>query len=589
MPNDAYLYLKKGNQQVKDNNVEAAIQTLVKGSDLYPDNYQLHSRLVEIAMKKKNWALAIRQWESIYRIKDGRMKRQAYLGYTKALHENKEFKTAEKILIKGLYYYPDDRNLVYQLADNLTTQKKWKKAAKMWDNLFDKKDKVVPVRAYVKSALSYRKTNDFDKADKTIEAGIENYPKNKSLYFAYADLAIFKKNWSIAINRLDSAIQLFKSDVPMDLWMKKAMINQIIGNIDFANQLYKYIMANYKEEINRDKEGYRKIVFYNNGESRIEFFKKLKNVNTAVITFDSLNMVWKNPSFGFKLLSRQDVDIIAVRKKNPHTFHQDLSIDAFYHAVKPMINIYKHKVAYGYSLGGYTSLYYGASIDCTVLSLAPRLSIHPKYGKTREIGKYEFHHSLSHPFNSKISPIIVYDPKEKMDNAYVNGDLIRSYPNAIVVEIPYGGHGIAPHLLRMGLLKEFILTVIDNKVPKYDRTKKAKSNIYFRVLGQACLKRNKVKWACDLVERSLELLPKDKYAIKLKTKVLEKMGKYNEAIQYVKNAIELVPKVLDVRLLLLDLYLKTGDLKSAESEIDIAIKEFGEKNALIKRKEKLKQ
>src|SRR5699024_11390512 len=88
--------------------------------------------------------------------------------------------------------------------------------------------------------------------------------------------------------------------------------------------------------------------------------------------------------------------------------------------------------------------------------------------------------------------------KNKMDNTDVKEALLTAYPNAETIELTYGGHGIARHLLRMGVLKDFILAVIDGEMPKYNRKLKGNSANYCRLLGRECLKRKKLKWAVSL-------------------------------------------------------------------------------------------
>src|SRR5699024_10616859 len=154
-----------------------------------------------------------------------------------------------------------------------------------------------------------------------------------------------------------------------------------------------------------------------------------------------------------------------------------------------------------------------------------------------------------------ISPIIVYDPKNKLDNYYINNGLIASFPNAHKIEIPYAGHGMGPHLKNMGVLKEFILTVInDKKAATYKKELRKRSATYYRVLGDACLKRNKPNWALNLVERALNLTPESNLCIRLKIHVLKRLELYEQAIQFAQTSKEIVPADRVIRLLLIDLY-----------------------------------
>src|SRR5699024_8710877 len=155
-------------------------------------------------------------------------------------------------------------------------------------------------------------------------------------------------------------------------------------------------------------------------------------------TFDSINMEWDKQPFGFSLLKKKNIDIIAVRKRKKQTYQQDLTQEDFYNTVYKLMYFYTDKIAYGFSLGAYSALYYTSLLNCRILSLAPRLSIHPRYGRKNYISKYEFKHNLSIGYNDSISHVIVYDPKNKIDNNFVTREVMESFPNAHLVKIPYG-------------------------------------------------------------------------------------------------------------------------------------------------------
>src|SRR5699024_9004367 len=335
------------------------------------------------------------------------------------------------------------------------------------------------------------------------------------------------------------------------------------------------------------KLGYRKMILFDNGESRIEFYKKLKYVNQVVVTFDSINMVWENDPFSYKFISKKDVDIIAIRKRYKKTYQQDLSQESFVQATETVSDKYADKVAYGFSLGAYNALYYASLINCRILSLSPRLSIHPKYGRKNVIPKYDFKDNISLPYDEKATPLIVYDSKNVVDNTYIQNEVIKQYPNAILIDIKYGSHGMAPHLLRMGQLKEFVESTLDNKIPRYNRKLRVNSNIYYRRLSAECLKHKKYNWALNLVNKSLELLSKDIYAINLKVDILFKRNEYDEALKFIKKIIYEDPKKLRYRILLIRTYIKLNRIEESCKELTKSINDFGNKKSLQNLKKKL--
>src|SRR5699024_955617 len=204
-----------------------------------------------------------------------------------------------------------------------------------------------------------------------------------------------------------------------------------------------------------------------------------KKTNRVIVTFDAINMVWEGPSFGFRLLSKEDLDIIAIRKRTEQTYQQDLSQEDFVRVVKPLLNGYKDKMSYGFSLGAYQTLYYSSLLNCRILAMAPRLSIHPTYGRRKIIPKFKMLQNEEMPKNNTIKPIIVYDPKNALDNKYIMEGILPYFPNTQLIELPYAGHSIAPYLKDTGQLKDFVYKFINGETPVFERRNKHKSPQYY--------------------------------------------------------------------------------------------------------------
>src|SRR5699024_6707190 len=145
----------------------------------------------------------------------------------------------------------------------------------------------------------------------------------------------------------------------------------------------------------------------------------------------------KQPPFGFPFLEKKKTDVIAIRKRKKKTFQQDLSLESFVRVVKPVLHNYTHNIFYGHSLGAYLALYYCALCKYSeMLVTATRLSIHPVNRKAKLANK-GFKHNIQMNYNENLRPSIVYHPKNNRDQNYVEKDIITSYPNAHLIQIPY--------------------------------------------------------------------------------------------------------------------------------------------------------
>lgn len=506
------------------------------------------------------------------------------------LFANDESKIAVKILKQTLKFHPENYQINSLLGDFYREEQDWEKAILYYNSIIQGSNKRLSFDIYDSVLKCYKKLGSLPENEELLINKIYQLDDNAGLLKEYVSVAIGCREWKKTIKGLELLIENLKStDQKMNYLIKLSMVYQVIGKPQDANVIFEDVLTNYQDVIMKDKEGYRKLIIFDNGESRIEFYKKLKKTDQVIVTFDSINMEWQNPSFAFKLLSRQNLDIIAVRKKKKQKYQQDLKQDDFLSAVNQLISPYKDKVAYGFSLGAYNALYFASLLDCRILAISPRLSIHPVYGRTKIIPKYDFKQNISLPSNSKIQPIIVFDPKNKLDNRYVKEEIIWNFPKAILIEIPYGGHGVAPHLVKTGQLKEFILNVLNNVIPKYNRKLRYKSPRYFRLLALECYRHNKYNWSLNIVNRSLELEADNKGAIKLKVQSLTALHRYEEALVYLKGLIDKDPNILTYRNLLIDTYIHMDSIRDAETELQVALKQFGERPSLNRRKKSLEK
>lgn len=578
------FYYYRGKKLIESGEKENAYLQFNKGVNYFPYNYFINLKLAFVEYKKNNLKQSIKHWEIVYLL-NKKPDPYIFLSYSATLKENKQSKKSEEILAEGHKSFPNNKQIICRLAEIALANKNWEKVVKYLECYFNLQSNTPSYNKYITLADGYKELGLLKKAESILLEALDKFP-NKLLEIQQIliDISIENKDWQLAIQRIQESNNLNNN---FEYQIKLSMLYQLVGKYDESQSVFDNILLSFDKKIVQDSKGYRKMLVYDNGESRIELYKKLEKTESVMITFDSINMEWTESPFAFKLLKKQNLDIVAVRKKKKKTYQQDLNQTDFLKVVGPMIKGYKDRMAYGFSLGAYNALYFSSLLNCRILAYSPRLSIHPQFGRTKIIPKFEMKHNLSHPYNDKISPIIVYDPQNKLDNNYIQNSVIESFPNAKIVKIPYGGHGIAPHLLKMGVLKEFVITFINGGLPHYDRKLKVKSNIYYRNLGENCFKHNKLKWALNLAQTSLEMVPSDKNAIKLKLKVLKRLNRYEEALKFALNSKELLPNNLDIRLYIIDLYILIEELEKAKKEINTSIKKFGKRKTILKRRKML--
>lgn len=543
---------------------QKGLQVVNNGLKYYSGNLHLNKIKATIETRNGNKQIAKRHWQIIIKKHAQDLMYNDFIKVAENLWYLREDKAAMKVLKKGLYYHPNSIDLLKLISKKHIEKKDWEQVINYMAKLFSY-DKYKPeVDDYIELSKAYYKRNKIERAEYILQKGIEENENSRKLLISYVEYAISLYKWELASKLITHLAEIHTLELEVEQKMIYGMTYQLAGKKEKADNIYNDILINPSERI-ESQFSHQKITIFDNGESRIDFYKCNTKTDKAIITFDSINMTWNNLPFGYKLLSKQNIDIIAVQKRKPKTYQQDLSLEEFLKAVKPLANTYSTLISYGFSLGAYSALYYTGNLDCQILALSPRLSIHPIYGKKSLIGKIPFYDNLRLSRNEDISPIIVYDPKNTMDNAYVNNEVLIAYPDAQLVKIPYTGHRMGPNLLQMGLLKEFILTVIhEDKTPVYNRKAKVHSASYYRHLGIECLKRGKITWATAIINRAYELLPGDINIVKLKVEMLIIEGKYKEAEDTLHRNLESKPNRLSSRIALIDFYIEQKELLKAD-------------------------
>jgi hypothetical protein len=292
-------------------------------------------------------------------------------------------------------------------------------------------------------------------------------------------------------------------------------------------------------------------------EIRIDHFRRSDALRTLVVTFDPIAYSWDRPPYGHEFLHKQELDVLAVRKKREN-FYQPLSREAFEAAVTAVAVRYERVIAYGSSLGAYAALYFGRDQPWTVIASSPRNSSHPQYGNAYWQTRAEFRHErLSAETKSRCRAIILYDPRDLIDRRYLEGEVLPQFEQADVLRVPFTGHPSNHALSEMGFIAPFVRAVLAGEPkgawPTLDRrAQRTKSSVYFHVLALHALEHGHVTWADALVARSLELRSSSMFALRVQGQVRLAQLDWPGAVQALERALAAGPADDPTTLALLD-------------------------------------
>lgn len=578
-------YLWTGNLQDDE---KKRYRVYEKGLQKNPHHFKLNYKMATYMSVKEDWKRSEKYWKEVYRYFKY-MKPAQFVEYADVLKKRKKRDKAFQVLRKGFTLHPKSDVIASQIVNEYVGKKKVNIPDDMLGRLIQYVVQNPSIPAYEILLKETIKRQKDEKTKYLLRNAIAFVPE-KTEYLEEFTLnhLILKQEWDKVKQLLTHLIQK-DTDKQLDYKAYLQMVYHYTGKKGDARLAFSRFLEDEADEIVADDKKYRKIILFDNGHSRIEYYKQLKKINKVMLTFDSLNMVWDGPSFAFRLLIKQDIDIIAVRKRAHRGYQQDLKRDTYLNIVRPLLKHYDDVMCYGFSLGAYQALYHASHLNCRILAISPRLSIHPKYGKPKVAAKHPLKHELEFTKNEKIEPVIFYDPKNTIDRRFMDNGIRPYFPNAKIIKMPYAGHMIAPYLRDAGQLKTVVQAFIDGETPNFSLKGIDRPVRHYYHLSRECLKKNHFRWALSIVEKYLSFDEDKLDGIKLKRIILVKQGKLNEVTSYLQSCIERQPNNVTLYQLLAEHYIATQQPVEASQTIEQIKATFNDQKLVKKLEKKLNE
>lgn len=287
---DIYIFRHK---KTMKNNADFAYSLLTKGMRKYSNNVKLYRELSKIAIFQNNWNDALTHLEKIFKLSN-RPLMEDYFNYSITCRKKGNIEKAYNILQNGYKIYNENESYVYNLIEISIENNDWQSVVlymDKWETLPNKQSKYFSYNMYVGIYAAYKFEEHYEKAQHTLDIAIRHYPfKRNELLEHQGELLVLKKDWTSAIYHYETHADI--NDVETQI--KISILYKIIGETYKFEEKFRQIIKYNSIKIKKDKFGYRKIILFDNGETRIEFYKSLEVTDSVIVTFDAINMTWVN-------------------------------------------------------------------------------------------------------------------------------------------------------------------------------------------------------------------------------------------------------------------------------------------------------
>jgi hypothetical protein len=217
------------------------------------------------------------------------------------------------------------------------------------------------------------------------------------------------------------------------------------------------------------------------------------------------------PGFGQEFLLKSGFDVVTVQKRK-ELWYQDLPVETFRAAVAPVARDYARVVTYGVSMGGFAALLFAGSLDACALALSPRVSILPHLPPTEAAPRRGtvplLHIHLKDAPRGRGTMLVIYDPWTRLDQFYLDQEVLPAFPEARIVPVPWAGHPVSRALGEMGLLPSLVRGFVAHGVVParhFERPHRARSAVYLANLGGHCGRHGHPALGLRLFDRAIAL------------------------------------------------------------------------------------
>jgi len=353
-------------------------------------------------------------------------------------------------------------------------------------------------------------------------------------------------------------------------------------------------------------------------ELDVNFIDFYEGNNKLIITFDGYGPSHKTDDkhrepWGFKFLVEQGYSILGI-KRSKNDWYRSSDLHEFFRSYHfhSFLNNFEKIVMYGGSMGGFAALTFAHAIpNCTVFALCPQTTLNrdlvPWEKRYNEALIYDWSSDFYDAYigsKSARKVYIAYDPYFELDKKHIER---LDQSNIVHLKIPFLEHDIAKNMLAMGILKQTLISIVENeehvlnnfsnssklkrKLPKYyvGMAKKIHNNdCKIKLLQKAMtIKHNDIHLKADIANTFLELAKLDEalavindaiyynpnlgglYGIK--SKILLKLNDLEKSLLMAKKYVTLEPDNINAKVIYSNILDELGQTKLALQIVKEAI------------------
>lgn len=208
------IYTGLANAYIRSDAPSTAAAVIERGRSLFPNAVDLPLLWAHLASVDEDWEESIRRYLQILDNVGPDASWRIHKGLVVAYIELNDLRKASEAAELGLRSFADNVDVASAWARIPLKAEDWDEAILRWQKVVDQFGPTPPWRAFASLSLAYGKSGDLETALKAVERGSEHYPGEVRLAAHAAEIAMARKDWTLAVDRWSEVLELRIADRP---------------------------------------------------------------------------------------------------------------------------------------------------------------------------------------------------------------------------------------------------------------------------------------------------------------------------------------------------------------------------------------
>ena len=194
-PDEASGFIRGTAALLETDRLEECDSVASEAAERFPERSEVHFHRAELAMRRRDWDLAIELWGEMRRLFPGEA--SGFIRGTAALLETDRLEECDSVASEAAECFPERSEVHFHRAELAMRRRDWDLAIELWGEVRRRFPDYAP--GFIRGTAALLETDRLEECDSVASEAAERFPERSEVHFHRAELAMRRRDWDLAI------------------------------------------------------------------------------------------------------------------------------------------------------------------------------------------------------------------------------------------------------------------------------------------------------------------------------------------------------------------------------------------------------